>query len=67
MGMGFQKNVGKRDQIIRILLGIVFMALALAFNSLFAIIGVILLATGFSGHCGVYYPLGVSTRSKEEK
>ncbi len=64
------KNVGQADSKIRILLGVVFLALALFVSSagwltvlLFAL-GVLNIFTGVAGYCVLYTLLGISTAKK---
>ena len=54
-------NVGTTDRIIRIILGVVIIALGLFFKTWWGIIGIIPLATGIVGFCGAYTLFGMST------
>lgn len=64
----FEKNEGDADRAVRIILGAVF-AYAF-FQNMFSglaswlvlAVGLILLVTGFMGHCSVYSLFGFSTR-----
>lgn len=68
----FEKNVGGADKAIRIvagvaLIGAVYMNyFAAPLSYLFAAIGVILLATGVLGTCGLYSLLGINTGKKKQ-
>jgi len=55
-----KKNVGSADKTIRIILGIVIIALGFYFQSWWGLIGLGALATAFMGVCPAYLPLGIS-------
>jgi len=54
-------NVGTSDRTIRIILGIVVLALGLIFKSWWGLIGIIPLATGFLRWCPLYLPFKFSS------
>jgi hypothetical protein len=56
-------NVGKSDRIIRVLLGLVLIAVGLYFNSWWGAIGVIPLFTAAIGWCPLYLPFGLTSCS----
>lgn len=56
-------NVGKTDKIIRVLVGLVLIALGVYFNSWWGAIGVIPLFTAAVGWCPLYMPFGLSSCS----
>ena len=56
-------NVGKTDRIIRVLVGLVLIALGVYFNSWWGAIGVIPLFTAAVGWCPLYVPFGLSSCS----
>lgn len=56
-----QKNLGKWDSRIRIVLGSVIIAIALYYQSWWALLGVGLLINGLTQRCGGYALLGLST------
>jgi predicted RND superfamily exporter protein len=58
-------NVGKTDKLVRIVLGIVIIALGLIYESWWGLIGLIPLITGIAGRCGLYIPFGISTCKTE--
>ena len=58
-------NVGKTDRIIRVVLGLVLIALGIYFNSWWGAIGVIPLATAAIGWCPLYLPFGWSSCSAQ--
>jgi hypothetical protein len=66
-----EKNVGMIDRMVRIILGIVLIAIfalnvvATPWSYLVALIGIILLVTGAVGTCGLYSVLGMSTLEKK--
>jgi len=58
-----KKNVGKTDQVIRIILGLIIGALGIYFKSWLGLIGLVPLLTGIFGTCGLYSLFGISTCS----
>ncbi len=56
-----KRNVGGADRAVRIIAGIVIIALGVYFKSWWGVIGVIPLATGLVGFCGLYTLFGIST------
>jgi hypothetical protein len=56
-------NVGKTDQILRIILGVVIIGAGLFAQSLWALVGLVPIITGVLKWCPAYLPLGVSTCS----
>lgn len=56
-----QKNLGKWDRLLRIIVGTVIIVVALYYQSWWALLGVALLINGLSGRCGGYALLGIST------
>ena len=59
-----KKNIGKYDRVIRIVLGIVIIALGFYFKSFLGLIGLIPLVTATFGFCPLYSPFGLSTKEK---
>lgn len=62
-----KKNMGKADKTIRMILGIVIIALGIYFKSWWGVIGLVPLLTSFVSFCPLYAPFGISsiTKSKE--
>jgi len=66
-----EKNVGKIDRVIRIILGIILLYLfivnmvAAPWSYLVALIGLILIVTGIISTCPLYSMLGMNTLSKK--
>lgn len=60
-------NVGMADRIIRIVIGLVIVALGVYFNSWWGIVGIVPLATGIFKWCPVYVPFKISTIFKKEE
>ncbi len=56
-------NVGKIDRIIRVLLGLIIIAVGIYFNSWWGAIGIIPLFTAAIGWCPLYVPFGLSSCS----
>lgn len=54
-------NVGGIDRILRIVVGLALVAWALMGGPVWAWIGVVPLATGLIGFCGLYPLLGINT------
>lgn len=54
-------NVGTTDRVIRVLLGAIVIAVGMYFRSWWGALGLVPLATGVVGYCGLYRVLGVST------
>lgn len=57
-------NVGKTDRTLRILAGLVVIALGIVFKSWWGLIGLIPLATALIGWCPLYVPFKISTAKK---
>ena len=57
-----KRNVGKADRIIRIIAGIVIIALGIIFESWLGLFGIIPIVTAITGACGLYLPFGINTR-----
>ena len=57
-------NVGKTDRLIRIVVGIILIAFALATGNLIGWIGIVPLATGIFRFCPAYVPFKFSTDKK---
>ena len=66
-----EKNVGTIDRLVRIILGIVLLAVfalnlvASPWSYLVAIVGLVVLVTGALGTCGLYSILGFNTMDKK--
>ena len=60
-------NVGKVDKVIRIILGLaIIIVVGLVMKSWWGLIGILPLATGLAGRCGLYNIFGISTCSTKE-
>jgi len=61
-----QKNMGGLDRGIRIIAGIILIALgilqAIPYAAIIGIFGAFVLLTGITGFCILYVPFGISTR-----
>ncbi len=60
-----QKNMGKADQIIRIILGLVLIIWGFVTHNWWGAIGIILLGTGFIRFCPLYVPFKINTAKGE--
>lgn len=56
-----KNNVGKTDQVIRVVAGIVLLGLGLIFGSWWGLVGFVPLLTGLMGRCPAYAIFGFST------
>ena len=61
----FEKNVGGLDRIARIVLGVLILSVAIYYESLWGILGLIMLASGTLRFCPVYFPFGFSTHREK--
>lgn len=60
------KNLGKIDRIIRIIIGLIILALGFMNDSLYGLIGLVPLLTAILGWCPLYCPFKIKTCSKSE-
>lgn len=60
-----KKNVGNVDMWIRIILGVVIIALGIIYQSWWGVVGVAPLLTAFFRRCPAYLPFGIHTCKKE--
>ena len=56
-----KKNVGSVDRTLRIILGLVVLAIGFYFQSWWGLIGLVPLTTAFMNWCPAYVPFGLST------
>ncbi|NJD22937.1 MAG: DUF2892 domain-containing protein [Melioribacter sp.] len=56
-----KKNVGSLDKVLRLVLGLVIIALGILYQSWWGLLGIIPLFTASTGWCPVYLPFGIST------
>jgi sulfite exporter TauE/SafE len=54
-------NEGQMDRRLRIIAGVVILALGVAYGSWWGLVGLIPVATGFVGFCPLYALLGIDT------
>ena len=57
-----KRNIGKTDRIIRVLIGLIVIAVGAYFKSWWGAIGLLPIFTAASGWCGLYALFGISTR-----
>ncbi len=55
-------NVGKGDQAVRIVAGVLIIAAGVVFQSWWGLVGLVPLITGLTSRCPLYTVLHVSTR-----
>ncbi|WP_428025533.1 YgaP family membrane protein [Arcobacter sp.] len=60
------KNIGKVDKVIRIVVGVAIIAFGLVNNSWLGLIGLIPLGTALIGWCPLYCPLKINTTCDKE-
>lgn len=56
-----EKNVGNIDRIVRIILGIVILALGIYFKSWWGLVGLLPILTGTIRYCPLYVPFHIKT------
>jgi len=59
-----QKNTGRNDRIIRIILAILITSIGIYFKSWWALVAILPLATGLLGFCFIYRLFGIDTCKK---
>ena len=62
-----QSNVGKTDRIIRVVAGLLILALGFFLQSWWGLIGLVPLLTAAIGWCPAYLPFGFSSCSSEKE
>lgn len=62
-----KKNVGKADKIVRIVIGVVILAVGYYFKSWWGLIGLVPILTAAIGWCPAYLPFGISTCKVKKK
>lgn len=60
-----KKNIGSVDRTVRIVLGLIVIALGLVFKCWLGLIGLVLLLTAVVRFCPAYLPFGINTEKKE--
>jgi hypothetical protein len=60
-------NMGKTDRILRIIAGLVIIALGFLYNSYWGVIGLVPLVTALVGWCPLYAPFKFSTKGSQGK
>lgn len=56
-----QKNVGNTDRMIRIIAGIIILAIGAYYGSWWGLVGLVPLFTGITQSCVLYKMLGINT------
>ncbi|PKK83150.1 MAG: DUF2892 domain-containing protein [candidate division Zixibacteria bacterium HGW-Zixibacteria-1] len=54
-------NMGSVDRIIRLIIGLVVIALGIYYGSWWGLLGLVPIITALIGFCGFYVPFGIST------
>ena len=60
-----KKNVGTLDRVLRIVIGVVVVALGIYHHAWWGVLGIIPLFTASVSSCPLYMPFGISTSKKE--
>ena len=60
-------NTGKTDRVLRVILGLVIIAIGWFYQSWWGVIGIIPVFTATIGWCPVYLPFGLSTCKVDNK
>ena len=61
-----KRNIGKVDQIIRVIIGIVIIILGICFKSWWGAIGLAVIIIAALGYCPLYEPFKINTCKKVE-
>ncbi|MBA4407015.1 DUF2892 domain-containing protein [bacterium] len=56
-----KKNIGHTDKVVRIIAGLVIIALGILYQSWWGLVGILPLVTSSIGVCPAYLPFGIST------
>ena len=56
-----KKNVGSVDKVVRLIIGLVIIALGILYQSWWGLVGIIPIFTAAMGWCPTYLPFGIST------
>jgi hypothetical protein len=59
-------NVGKTDQIIRLILGAVMIVLGILIHWSFYLVAAASIVTAFTGFCGIYALFGITTCPRQK-
>lgn len=62
-----KKNVGSIDRVLRLIVGLVIIALGFIYETWWGLVGIIPLFTSAVGWCPAYLPFGISTCKTEPK
>ena len=62
------KNMGTIDRVLRVILGVIFIALAVQNQGawwVLGVLGIVFIGTSIIGFCPLYLPLGIKTFKEE--
>lgn len=62
-----KKNVGSIDRVLRLIVGLVIIAIGFIYETWWGLVGIIPLFTSSVGWCPAYLPFGISTCKTEPK
>lgn len=62
-----KRNIGRTDQIVRVILGLLIGAAGVYFKSWLGLFGIIPIITAFTKTCGLYMPFGINTYRKKKE
>lgn len=61
-----KKNMGNTDRALRLIIGLILIAVGFFYQTWWGVIGIIPLATAFLNWCPAYVPFGISTCKTED-
>jgi hypothetical protein len=64
--IAMKKNIGKTDRIIRLVIGLIIIAVGAYFSSWWGAVGLLPILTAALGWCGLYTLLGISTHKAKD-
>jgi len=65
--MKFKVNIGIIDRVLRFVIGVAIVSAGIAYSSWWGLLGVVPLATGSTGFCGLYSVFGINTCRGNDK
>lgn len=62
-----ERNIGRLDRNIRLAVGAAIIGAGLYYVSWLGLLGLLPIASGITGRCGLYCPLGISTVERDSR